>query len=211
MSQHRTDEALSALRTRRQQPPTTQVVSLGTECASAATVDVMVDRSDRRAMRLIRRGDPAGLSMLYQRHAALLDLRLRRAGASESEVEDLLQETFLAVWHGAASFREEGPVAAWLWGIAHNKLRSQIRTATRRRDRESRAAAPAAIDDTDWAETIHVEGQLAALRPDMREAIQAVAIEGLSVAEAALRLGVPEGTIKSRVSRARAILRQEQP
>src|SRR6516225_2414273 len=79
-------------------------------------------------------GDDQALRELFFSHAPWLAARLRTV-LPASDVEDVLQETFLAVWQGARNYRPEGPVGAWLWGIA----RRQAALALRRRG----AAVPA--------------------------------------------------------------------
>jgi RNA polymerase sigma-70 factor, ECF subfamily len=67
-------------------------------------------------------GDDAGLRELFSRHAPWLAARLR-AVLPAAEVEDVLQETFLAVWRGAGGYRPEGSGSAggWVWGIARRQ------------------------------------------------------------------------------------------
>src|SRR5260221_6361989 len=62
-------------------------------------------------------GDDAGLRELFNRHAPWLAARLRGV-LPAAEVEDVLQETFLAVWRGAGGYRPQGSAGGWLWGIA---------------------------------------------------------------------------------------------
>ena len=171
----------------------------------------MSDAADRRALDRIVAGDPAALAELYDRHAGLLAVRLRRAGASRAETEDLLQETFLALWRSADTYRGEGAVAAWLWSIARRRLATLARRETRRRARESAWMLPRRhlSDEGAWATGMDVRRALELLDPEVRAAFEAVALDGLSIRDAAVRLGVPEGTVKSRVHRARARLRKE--
>ena len=67
-------------------------------------------------------GDDAGLRELFSRHAPWLAARLRGV-LPAAEVEDVLQETFLAVWRGAGGYRPRGSGSAggWLWGIARRQ------------------------------------------------------------------------------------------
>src|SRR5208282_1665146 len=70
-------------------------------------------------------GDDMALRQLFDRHAPWLAARLRRA-LSPDDVEDVLQETFLAVWKNAPTYRPQGAAAAWLWVIARNQA-AQLR------------------------------------------------------------------------------------
>lgn len=170
--------------------------------------------SDHDLLELIGSDDVASLGALYDRHAPLLALRLRRSGASVEEAEDVIQETFLDVWRSAPSYRGEAPVAAWLWGIAWRKFSMLVRGEVRLRNRQAKATEmtfPSSSDDSNWAAMVDATHALGELSEELSAAFRAVAIEGLSIAEVASRLGIPEGTVKSRVHRARKILAQEAP
>lgn len=169
----------------------------------------MSEFRERRLIRRIAAGDQDALAELYERHARLLAHRLRRAGASVTETEDILQETFLSVWSSADRFRGDGAVAAWLWMIARNRLVSVARSNIRSRAREEATAVPEVEPEPDVASSLDARAAIDRLEPHLRTAFQAVALEGLSVRDAADRLDVPEGTIKSRVHRARKLLRKD--
>jgi RNA polymerase sigma-70 factor (ECF subfamily) len=170
-----------------------------------------MERSDRLQLRRVASGDAKALAALYDRQAPLVALRLRHSGASVEETEDILQETFVAVWESAGGYRGESAVAAWIWGIARRRFNMMIRSEIRFRDRQQRATTK---QESFSAESGMVDGMMtedafSSLNPDFQEAFRAVVVEGLKIAEAADRLGVPEGTVKSRVHRARQIMQKE--
>ncbi len=172
----------------------------------------MRDLNDRRTLKRIAQGDADALADLYDRHAALLAMRLRRNGASPTETEDVLQETFLDVWRGAASFRGDGAVAAWLWGTAKNKFAMQVRGEVRDRTREravTRKPMEPESEEGAWAVAVDANVALRNLSPEFRSAFLAVVVEGMSMEEAADHLDVPTGTVKSRVHRARRAMKEE--
>jgi RNA polymerase sigma-70 factor (ECF subfamily) len=150
-------------------------------------------------------GDDTALRELFGRHAPLLAARLR-AVLPASDVEDVLQETFLAVWKGARSYRPEDKAGAWLWGIA----RRQAALLLRRRG-PATAALPDLLEAGDPAQLVTTASQLAsavgALSPADRVVWQLMYVEDRPVAEVARLAGVPEGTVKSRAHRARRLLR----
>jgi RNA polymerase sigma-70 factor (ECF subfamily) len=172
---------------------------------------VSVKSSDVRLLARIDRGDPSALGDLYDAHARLLAFRLRREGASVEEAEDVLQEVFLDVWRTSKAYRGDAEVAAWLWGIAHRKYLMLVRGEVRLRRREEKAQSKSrrVDEEDDRVTSMDADHALSRLNPDLRQAFEAVAVEGLSTAEAADRLGVAEGTVKSRVHRARKALRKE--
>ena len=155
-------------------------------------------------------GDNTALRQLFDRHAPWLAARLRKALPSD-DVEDVLQETFLAVWKNAGTYQPRGTPAAWLWVIARNQAALLLR---------KRGPAPQALLDegrpvSDPAEAAATRTDLdvaaaAALGPPGcpdREVWRLLYEEDRPVAEVAELRGVPEGTVKSRAHRARRLLR----
>src|SRR5256885_2493673 len=118
-------------------------------------------------------GDDTALRELFGRHASWLAVRLR-AVLPAADVEDALQETFLAAWRGAGGYRPQGACGGWLWGIA----RRQAALLLRRRRSAERAGITlpddlaAGPDGPDPAEValarVDLECAVAALGPDGR-------------------------------------------
>ena len=159
------------------------------------------------------------LELLHRRHAPWLRVRLARRCADLDLVDDAIQDTFVAVWRDARRYRAaEGEAAAWIWTIAIRRLIS----ALRRRgiapplaslgEGWSGASQPVTVSAED-AVLLGVEHgdlgtALQGLSPELRAAVQATVLDGLTVREAAQLLGIPEGTVKTRVMRAKAQLRE---
>ena len=158
-------------------------------------------------LRRIKDGDDHALGKLFDSEAPLIATRLRRRGASPLEVEDVLQETFLTVWMKAGDYRGEGPVAAWIWVIARNRWVSQQRTGGR--DRPVAWVPDDGVPFADPSTDLDMAAAIEALSEPMRAVVEAVGMRGLTVEEASRELGIPEGTIKSRLHRARALLRKD--
>ena len=155
-------------------------------------------------------GDDTALRQLFDRHAPWLAARLRKA-LPPDDVEDVLQETFLAVWKNAGTYQRRGTPAAWLWVIARN----QAALLLRKRGPATQALLDEGSPVSDPAETAATRTDLdvaaaAALGPPGcpdREVWRLLYEEDRPLAEVAELMGVPEGTVKSRAHRARRLLR----
>ncbi|MGC5054517.1 RNA polymerase sigma factor [Micromonospora sp. DT48] len=174
---------------------------------------------------LVRRvacGDRRAFDELYRRTAPWLEVRLRRRCADPDVVAEVLQDTYLTVWRASGSFvgtrsggdgGARGSAVGWLWTIAATRLVD----AFRRRARRARvpqvqlmaSTVPAAEDEV-MAVRVgqELEQALLVLPPEVRAALRATVLDGLSMREASVLLGVPENTVKSRVRRARIALRE---
>jgi RNA polymerase sigma-70 factor (ECF subfamily) len=121
--------------------------------------------------------------------------------------DDLTQETYERAIKALPRFRGDAPARAWLLGIARRTCADSVRRRTRRRALAERlrrqAEAPVEPDRSGIADLAPLLDQL---DPDRREAFVLTQLLGLPYAEAAAACGVPVGTIRSRVARARADL-----
>jgi RNA polymerase sigma-70 factor (ECF subfamily) len=151
------------------------------------------------------------LKALHDEYAApLWSFALRLTGGDRGRAEDVVQETLLRAWrHPEVVNSEHGSARSWLFTVARRIVIDEWR-ARQSRPEVSMAAPPerGVSDDTDqvlqgWL----VADALAALSPSHRQVIVECFYRGHSVAEAASRLGVPEGTIKSRTHYALRALR----
>ncbi|MDW5323062.1 RNA polymerase sigma factor [Plantactinospora sp. KLBMP9567] len=174
----------------------------------------MMEVGDEELLHLVGTGDRRAFEVFYARHAPWLALRLRRRCRDPELVADLLQETFLAVWRAAGTYRGSGEVVGWVWTIAAHRLVDASRRALAR----PRTAAPADETLLAWSPSAEEEAMLGTydarlehalhrLSPELRAVVQATVLDGFTVREAALLLGLPEGTIKTRAMRARRELR----
>jgi len=169
------------------------------------------ERDDAALLRAVARGDEEALAALYDRHAGWLTVRLTRRCAMPDLVDHAIQDTFLAVWRKAGSYRGGADVAGFIWGIGIRRLIDLIRRENGPRPLLWRAE-PEAVVSAEEQVLVGIEhgrlGQaLARLSPELRGAIEATVLDGLTCAEAAVLLGVAEGTVKSRCHRARQALR----
>ncbi|MEX2555815.1 MAG: RNA polymerase sigma factor [Actinomycetota bacterium] len=155
-------------------------------------------------------GDRDALRTLYERHAPWLHVRLSRRCADPGLVEETVQDTFVAAWRGARRWRGEGDVAAWLWGIAIRRLVDRLRRRPAPVLRPAAESWPSAEEQVLLGvEHGDLAGSLNRLSPELRAVVQATILDGLTAREAARLLGIPAGTVRTRLMRARAQLRGE--
>jgi len=167
-------------------------------------------RSDRDLLCAVVDRDRAALRELYDRHAPWLRARLARRCSDEGLVEEVVQDTFLAVWRKPEAYRGAGDVPAWLWGIAIRRLLTGLRP---RRALPLRLLLDPPAPSAEDVVLLGVEhGDLAAavngLSPELRDVVRAVVLDGLTSREAARLLGVPAATVRTRMARARSQLRE---
>lgn len=175
-------------------------------------------------LRLVAGGDRAAFDEFYRRTSPWLAVRLRRRCADDDVVAEVLQESYLAVWRAAGAFvgaEVGGSALGWLWTIASRRLVD----AFRRRGRAASALRPAtaAAAGTALAEPVVPAAEdtaldamvgdpmwtaLQRLAPELRQVLQAMVLDGLTVRETSVLLGVPEGTVKTRARRARIAMRE---
>jgi RNA polymerase sigma-70 factor (ECF subfamily) len=175
------------------------------------------EADDVALLRGVAAGDEHALICLYDRHAGWLQARMSRRCSTPDIVDQALQDTFLALWRQAGRYRDEGDVPAFIWGIGVRRLIDAIRRdGAAARAAEAgwrRAAGDDLVRSAEEEVLLGIEhGQLgealARLSPELRAAIQATVLDGLTCAEAGRLLGIPAGTVKSRCFRARAELRE---
>jgi len=161
--------------------------------------------SDEALVALAARSEQTALAELYDRYgrpAYGLALRILR---DEALAEDAVQDAFLAVWRTAARFMpEKGKASSWILTLVHRRAVDLVRREERRRtDPLDELAQPTgeATDEEAWlrAQRQVVQEALRKLPPDQREAIELAYYGGFTQSELAERLGLPLGTIKSRM------------
>jgi RNA polymerase sigma-70 factor (ECF subfamily) len=166
--------------------------------------------TDEELIKAMASGDRDALAVLYRRHGPWIAARLAGSTSSRELAEEALQDTFVVAWRSAAKYRAEGTVAAWLWGIARRRLVS----LSRRERRVLPLSWEPDLDTTELAseandEANRVRQAARRLPPNQRRAVEAVFFDGRPLKAVAAEEGVAEGTIKSRLFRARLRLRRE--
>ncbi|MFW0783733.1 RNA polymerase sigma factor SigM [Gordonia sp. CPCC 206044] len=170
-------------------------------------------RSDEDLLRAHVHGEPGAFATLIDRHQTYLWSLACRTSDNPDDAADALQDALFNAHRMADRFRSDAKVTSWLHRIVVNACLDRIR--------RNRSHLTVAIPEYDVLPMADERDQMAAvdlsvsigraldtLPPDQRAAIIAVDVEGYSVAEAAEKLGVPVGTVKSRCSRGRLRLAQ---
>ena len=181
-----------------------------------------LDEADQQVATLLSRvakGDRIAYEtlhhQLYPRVYGFVLRRLRDPSLAEETVVDV----FVELWRNAGRFRGESRVTTWIFGIAHFKCLAASRAARRGKrsavvstETEILEAMPDPLDAEDALaareRVSQVKAALLILPEGQRKVVELAFVEGLGYGEIAARLGVAEGTVKTRISRARSMLRR---
>lgn len=163
--------------------------------------------------RRVRAGEREAFAELYEECAPQVHRHALRLTGDRSAAEDIMSETFLTAWRRRETVTEEGgPLLPWLLGIATHKCENARRGARRRIAFLARGPrpdvvpdfAPETVDRLDDTRRLRaVQDALGRLRRHEREVLSLCVWSGLDYEQAAQALGVPVGTVRSRLSRAR--------
>ena len=162
----------------------------------------------------VLRGDSAAFGEIVGRFQRLVASVAWRYGVQRDDVEDVVSEVFVKAFENLRRFRPDHPFATWLYRLAVNHVidrgRRQVREQRRSELPES-LADPAPGPDERAAEgedARRVRRALAGLKPPYREALFLVYVEGFKLEEVSRSLGLPLGTVKTRLMRGRAALKR---
>jgi RNA polymerase sigma-70 factor, ECF subfamily len=183
--------------------------------AGAMTVAASRDSAacDAQLLHRIGRGDEDAMAAFYREHGRVVFAQVLLVAGERVLAEEILQDTMLAVWRGAGSFRGESSARSWVIAIARRQTRDRLRGRRRLRvvddaflaDQPSSGPGPEAVA-LDRAELAQVTGAMRELAPHHREVLGLVFGSGLSLPEVAGVLEIPVGTVKSRLAAARSAL-----
>ncbi len=181
-----------------------------------------LDEADRQVATLLARvaeGDRAAYEALHRRlYPRVYGFVLRRL-RDPSLAEETVVDVFVELWRNSGRFRGESRATTWIFGIAHFKCLAASRAARRSKraavvatESEILEGMPDSLDAEDALaareRVSQVKVALASLPAGQREVVELAFVDGLEYSEIAARLGVAEGTVKTRVSRARSMLRR---
>jgi RNA polymerase sigma-70 factor (ECF subfamily) len=170
------------------------------------------DDLDRALLQAIAHGETQALEKLYAQHGLSLLNYLMGMLRDAALAEEVLQNVMLSVWKAAGNFRGESKVRTWLIAIARNhainsRRKRALHAVELHEEERDHKTGPmeAVIRDS---ERDQVRAAIRMLPEEQQETLELVFYHGLSGAEAAAVLGVSEGTIKSRLHRAKAHLKE---
>ena len=169
-------------------------------------------RTDVDLVAAIVERDAGALRELFERHEPWLSVRLAYRCSDGSTVEEVVQDTFVTVWRTADRYSGDGAVGAWIWGIG---IRSLLHAVRPRRSLLDRLRAQRAIEMPSAEDELLVAVEhgdlgvaLRRLSPELRAVVQSTVLDGLTCREAGRLLGIPAGTVKTRMMRAKAEMRE---
>jgi RNA polymerase sigma-70 factor (ECF subfamily) len=185
----------------------------------------MVDAEERELIESLRRRDEAAFNTFVLRYQERVFRLLLRMLGDRAEAEDLAQEVFISIFKAIEGFRGDSALSTWVYRVAANHCRNRLKYLTRRRrqlteayDEQSdeggtlvpgqqRPDGPDRLMEARQTESFLQEGLLG-LDEEQRELIVLREVEHLSYEEIMEITGLPEGTVNSRLHRARAALRE---
>jgi RNA polymerase sigma-70 factor (ECF subfamily) len=170
-----------------------------------------ITQSDDDLLRLACGGDEDAFDSLYRRHQAGIFRYALQMTGSRHAAEDVTQEVFIALVRGIGFVSSRGSLSAYLYGIAHKHVMKHFgrdrRLVSFDDDRPEPSIDAAPLRDMTQAEAVEeLRKAVLSLPPAYREAVVLCDLEEMSYVDAAAALGVPVGTVRSKLSRGRELL-----
>jgi RNA polymerase sigma-70 factor (ECF subfamily) len=182
------------------------------------------DASDTELARRIARGEPAAFEALMRRYNRTLFRTARAILRDDAEAEDALQEAYLQAYRAIGSFRGDAKLSTWLARIVANEALMRVRRRARRAaivplqpgafESEINQIADTNMDETPEIQAQRIEmrrlleAQIDSLPDNFRAVFVLRAVDEMSVEDTAEALGIPPATVRTRLFRARSLLRE---
>lgn len=170
-------------------------------------------RPESELIVLAQQGDQAAYGVLVRRHQDRIYRHLLNLTGSREEALELAQQAFIEAWQALPNWRPNAQFHTWVYRIASNaaidvlRRRKVVRFVPLDDDYDAPADQPGPEAQLQARQSLQaLDAALARLPPQQREIVLLREVEGLSYAELAATLGIDEGTVKSRLARARAAL-----
>lgn len=162
-----------------------------------------MNEPDPEVIRAAAAGDTAAFEELVRAYQAHVWRFLRHLLSDPELAQDITQETFVRVYRRLGSFRFDSKFSTWVFQVARNAGIDALRSRQRRDRLTSVLQLRTPMSEPDGELSVELQAALQSLKPKLREAFVMIEALGLSYREAGEALGVPEGTVKSRVFKAR--------
>lgn len=164
---------------------------------------------DKDLLKRVASGDQTAVRVLFARHHLRIFRFIARMTGNEATAEELTNEVFLEIWRHAGRFEGRSTASTWMFSIARNRTISFLRKRSEAQLDDEMAGG--IEDDADTPETVaskndkgvQIRDCMEQLSPDHREIIDLVYYHEKSVSEVAEIIGIPEGTVKTRMFHAR--------
>ncbi len=162
-----------------------------------------MEEPDPQTIAAARAGDMGAFAELVRRYQADVWRMCLHVLQDPNQADDVTQDAFVRAFRFLRRFRGDAKFSTWLFSIARNCAMDEIRRAGRRRRVAQRAEAERPPKSEELGLALEIREALASLPLALREPVVLIDVFGMSYREAARLLKVPEGTVKSRVHRAR--------
>lgn len=169
---------------------------------------------EKTAVHKAQKGDQAAFAWLVEAYQGSVYRLALRMGLSPADAEEASQNAFLAAWRGLPSFRGEAKFSTWLYRLASNAAVDVLRREKKYEnqwdieDLQRPDAAPSPQEQLERQDTQQaVRAAMAALSAEFRQVLVLRYLQEMSYQEIAQALALPEGTVKSRINRAKGQLK----
>lgn len=174
------------------------------------------EKQRKQWLKRTARGDHEAFASLYREFSPRMYGYLRLRIPDDSHIQDLMQDTFVAIWRNAKQYAGSSTVSTWMFGIARYKMLDWLRIHYKSSEREvawsEELADAKELTEQDFAAALATElsitSALATLPPHYAEVFYLVFVESMNYREVSVLLELPEGTVKSRMHQAKARIRQ---
>ncbi|MGE0057966.1 MAG: RNA polymerase sigma factor [Dehalococcoidia bacterium] len=174
---------------------------------TAATQRTTDEAFDQKLIEGLQRNERDALATAYDSYGGLAYALAARVMGVSSDAEDVVQESFLALWRQAPRLDAKRGLRSYLMTIVHNKAVDRLRQKGRRPEAVLNEDAPFKAPENEAPETVvekaseadEVRAAMAGLSEDQRTAVEMTYFKGMTINDAAEKLGIPVGTVKSRL------------
>lgn len=163
---------------------------------------------ERKSVARLRAGDLEGLRWIYERYSERILNQSYRILLSKEQAEDVVQDLFIKLPAMIGEFRGDSAMGTWLYRVAHNMCLTRLQQSRNRNRLEEENLAGSEPSGDSYEATDLLAKALAVLDPETRSLLWLKEGEGLSLKELSESFKLPEGTLKSRLSRARDRVRE---